>query len=219
MALDANALSKAFGIGAAGGQLGGGIGSLFSSMYGKNPADVAQGYLNQIPSTVSPYYQPFIGAGTQALGNLQGQAGQLTGQTGDVYNRLASGYRESPGFKFALEQALDAGKHAAQAGGMAGSPMHQQQAMDLASTLASRDFSDYMRNQMGLYGMGYQGLGDLTKMGAGMSGDLASGLANILGSQAQYGYAGQAARNQGMASGIGDIVGGAASLLPLLFML
>jgi hypothetical protein len=41
----------------------------------QNPANGAQGYLNQIPGMMQGYYNPYIQAGQQALPQLQQQFG------------------------------------------------------------------------------------------------------------------------------------------------
>jgi hypothetical protein len=173
--------------------------------------------LQQIPGTITPYYQPYIDAGSGALSQLSGQLGNLVGDTGGVYNRLAEGYKESPGFKRSLEQALMAGTAAQAAGGMAGSPLHQQQNMGIASDIASKDFQNYLQNQMGLYGMGIQGLGGLSNLGYGAASGLADNLGSGLSQQAAMNYADQLYRNQQKSSGLGGIFSGIGSLLGGLF--
>lgn len=198
------------------GQIAGGVASLFG--HKRNPADAANKYLDQIPGQTGQYYNPYINAGRSALDQYQNQIGQLTGNTGDVYNRLAGGYQESPGYQFALREALGAGGNAAAAGGMLGTPAHQQTQMQTAQGLASQDFNNYLQNQMGLYGMGMQGLGGLNQMGY----NAATGYGDILGSnlarQGQYAYEGQKGRNQAFGQGVSDIFSGAASALPYLFL-
>ena len=55
---------------------------------GRNPADAAQGYLGQIPGAVNPYYQPYINAGQQSMGQTQGIYNQMTQNPNDYYNVL-----------------------------------------------------------------------------------------------------------------------------------
>lgn len=205
-----NKLLNMFGYGAGAAGIGGGLYNLFSG--GPGIAKEANKYLNQIPGAMQPYYQPYMSAGQNALGQLMGQYGQLTGSTGDVYNKLASGYQESPGFQTALKQALGAAGNQAAAGGMSGTPQAQLQSADVAGTLAQKDFGDYMSRMMGLYGTGLQGMGDINKMGFGASTDYANMLGSILGQQGQYGAMEKAMRNQQRGQGIGQLFGGLGSL-------
>lgn len=197
-----------YGSGAAG--IGGGLYNLFSG--GPGIAKEANKYLNQIPGAMQPYYQPYMGAGKNALGQLMGQYGQLTGSTGDVYNKLASGYQQSPGFQEQLNKALGAAKSSAAAGGMLGTPASNIQAGGLAADISAKDFGDYMSRMMGLYGTGLQGLSGINQMGFGASTDYGNMLGNILGQQAQYGAMEKAMRNQQRGQGMGQLFGGLGTL-------
>lgn len=183
-----NDLSR-FGMASAAGGLGAGLGSLFMGNQ-KNPADAAMGYFNQIPGTLEKYFNPWI------------QQGMNPGQT---LNDIGAGYKQSPGYNFAMQQALQGGQHAAAAGGMAGSPQAQQQQMQLASDIASQDYNNWMRNALGIRQGGQQA-------GMGLGENLASNLAQ----QGQYSYAGQAGENQANQQMWSDIFGGAAAMLPFL---
>ncbi len=179
---------------------------------GKNPADAASPYLQQIPGAVNPYYQPYINQGQQANQNLMGQYGQLINNPGDKFSQLGQGYKQSPGYQFKLNQALQAGNNASAAGGMAGSPMHQQQSMQTANDIASQDYNDYINHILGLYGYGLQG-----EQGLGQQGYEASrGYGDILGSnlaqQGQLAYEGQAGQNANRGQLAGNLISGAATI-------
>lgn len=196
-----------------GGAMGGSmLGQGLYGMFGrpKNPSDAANKYISQIPGATEPYYSPYINAGKGAMGDLQNQYKDLIG--GNVQNQLGENYQQSPGYKFKLQQAMQAGNHAAAAGGMSGTPMHEQQSMDTANGIASQDYNDYMKNQMGLYGLG-TGIGqDIFNKGYGASGDMASTMGNALSQQAGYGYSGQAGQNANKSSMWGNIAGGLGAL-------
>jgi hypothetical protein len=184
----------------------GGIAGLFSKR--KNPGEEANKYLDKIPGMVNPYYQNFINSGNQQLTNLTGEYGNLVNNTGDVYNRLAGGYKESPGYQFKLRQALQAGGNASAAGGMLGTPQHEQQSMGIANDIASQDFNNYLQNQMALYGQGLQGQQGLETQGYNASTGYGDILGNVQGQKAQNAYAGTAGANQNFASSIGNIASG-----------
>lgn len=192
------------GIGGGLGTAAGGAFNLFNRP--KNPATSANNTIGKIPGAVAPYYKPYQDAGANALGTLQDENQGLL--SGDKQNQLGAGYKESPGYKFALQQALQAGNNASAAGGMLGTPQHQQQNMDVASGLASRDFNDYMQRQLGLYGAGYGGTQGLNTQGYDANTSMANTNANVLGQQGAYNYAGQAGQNANKAQGIGNLFSG-----------
>jgi hypothetical protein len=195
------------------GGLGAGLGSMFFGG-GENPYDQASRQLNKIPGAVQPYYKPYQEAGQNALGQLQGQFGNLVNDPNGVLGRIGAGYQKSPGYDWQLNQALGAGTNAAAAGGMAGSPQHQQQAMTTAQGLANQDYYNYLNKALGLYGTGLQGLGGLNQMGYGANDQMARIMADMLSQKGQLGFAGSAAQNQMQGSQWGDIFGGLAHLAP-----
>ena len=107
-----------------------------------DPSKAAQPYLNKIPGTITPYYQPSINAGNQALPGLQAQYGQMMNDPNGIISRLGAGYHQSPGYQFKLGQGESAINNAQAAGGMAGTGQHQQQAGELAGHLADQDFQE-----------------------------------------------------------------------------
>jgi len=190
-------------------QLFSGLGTAGSGLFGKtgkNPADVANGYISKIPGQTQQYYQPYMEAGKGAMGNLQNQYKDLL--SGSVQNQLGANYKESPGYQFKLKQAMNAGNAANAAGGSLGTPMHQQQNMQLANDIGGADFNDYIKNQIGLYGLGLGGEEGINKMGFDASGSYANTLANTLGQQGAYGYQGQDAMNRSNAQNQGSIFSG-----------
>lgn len=230
-----NYASEGAGIG---GMIGNGLFNLFGN---KNPADAAMPYLDKIPGTISPYYAPYIGAGTNAIGqeqgqfkqllsnlpNIQTQFNQLTSDPSQIYNKFGAGYQKSPGYQFELQEGLNAANNAAAAGGMLGTPAHQETATSFATNLASKDFNDYLTHILGLYGTGLQGqqslygaglngVEGLGQLGYNASNDLATNLANVLQSQSNLAYAGQANENQSHGGGLGSIFSGLGALAGFL---
>lgn len=206
----------AFNLGSALGGAAQLAGGLFGSKY-QNPANAGMQYLNQIPGTIKPYYDPYIQAGQQSLGDLMSQYGQLINDPGQKFSQLGQGFQQSPGYQFQYNQGMNAANSAAQAGGMAGTPYHQQNAASMANNLANQDFYNYMGNVQGLYGQGLQGMGGINQMGYNASNELAQSLAASLMNQGGMAYAG--ANNQNAANGarMGNIFGGAAGLMSAFF--
>jgi hypothetical protein len=190
----------------------GGMGSLLAQLFGggHNPADAANQYLNKIPGTLKPYYNPYINAGHEALGNLQGQYGQLLNDPGKRLNEIGGSFQQSPGFQFQRDQALNAANHAASAGGIQGSPQAQQNASTVANGVANQDYYNYLNHAMGLYGMGLQGEQGINQMGYNASDQLAQSLGANLQSQGLLAYQGQDWQNQqksGLWNSIGNMFG------------
>jgi len=188
--------------------LGGGlIPGMFGGSGWKNPADSASEYMNQIPGELDTYLSPYINAGQQALPGLQDQYGQLMKDPGARMNQIGQSYHQSPGFQFAMQQALQGAGHAAAAGGMAGSPQHEQQNMTLATNLANQDYNQYLQNALGMYGTGLQGQQGLYDTGAKAGMSMGEDMASVLAAQAQNEYQRQAAENQHNSGFLGNLLG------------
>jgi len=188
-------------------QAAGGLGTLL----GGNPSDAGMEYLDKISGMMKGYMDPYINAGKEVLPSLQNQYGQLVNDPSSKMKQFGAGFQEDPGYQWNLGEALRGSNQAAAAGGMAGSPMAQQQSGQIASNMANNTYQQYLQNTMGLYGQGLQGqqsLYDTSFKGAkGLSEDLAQALM----SQAKMAYEGQASDNQGL----GGLLSGAAGLMML----
>ena len=198
--------------------LWGGLGNIASSLLdyfgsGHSPASAAFPYLQQVGGTISPYLNPYIHAGREALSNLMGQYSSLLQNPAEKLQQFGSHYHESPGFGFEKEQGLQAIRNAQAASGMAGSPQHQQLASDLAENLANRDYQNYLDNVMGLYRTGLSGESGINQMGYGASNQMAQDLADSLLSQANLAYANQQYQNQRKGGLLGGLLSGIENLL------
>lgn len=207
----------------------------------QNPSSSANDFLSQIAPTITPYYKPYSDAGINALPQFQDQISSLlrNGQSvqdqfsslatnpGQKINEFGSQFQQSPGFNWALKQALAAGDNAAAAGGMAGSPMHQQQNMGVAQGLASQDYEAFLshilslfgmglQGQQGLYGSGISGLNNITQGGLQAGMGLGDNLATALAGQAKNAYSGQQSANESSAGGFGDLASIASTVLGFL---
>ena len=198
---------------------------LLDSIFGGGSSDVADVY-GPVKAEVTPYYQPYVDAGTDSLGGLQEQIARMYQDPSALYDQLGAGYRESPGYQHNVQSATQAANRAAAAGGQLGSPAEQQALAGQISGMADQDYGNYMQNMMGMYGQGVQGLQGLTGMGYQASSGLADQLANAryqqAGLEAQARQADQAGMSGllgalGMGAGmyfggpIGAMVGGQAS--------
>lgn len=175
---------------------------------GKNPANSAMPYLNQIPGKTQGFQQPFFDAGKSALGSLQEQYGNIFKDPGGFMNQMGQSYQQSPGFKSAMEQALMAANHAAAAGGMAGSPQSQYEQMQTATGLANQDYNNWLDKTLGLYGQGLSGEQGMAGMGQQAGQSMADMIAQTLAQQGNLAFQGQAQQNQNQKDMFGNIAKG-----------
>jgi hypothetical protein len=172
-----------------------------------NPADSGMKYLDQIPGTISPYYQPYVNAGQNSLSTLMNQYNTLLTNPGQTMNMLGSGFQQSPGYQFQMNQGMNAANSAAAAGGMLGTGAHQVNSANIASNLANQDYYNYLNKTLGLYGQGLSGTEGLNQMGYGASNELAQSLAGNLMNQAGMAYSGTQNQNQANADQYGRLMG------------
>jgi len=222
-----------FGWAGIGAGLGGILGGLFGGR-GPSPEQAASPYFQQalqqmygIQRQLPGYFQPYMQAGQWAMPRLEQQYAGLVQDPSAVMGKIGAGFRESPGYQFQLQQALQAANRAAAAGGMAGSPAEQQAMAGTARGLAAQDYQNYLARALGLYQTGLTGMGRLGQMGLAGAGGLAQGMvgtgadiANIFGAQAQLAAAQAEAQQQQSAqeaAGIGSIIGGiGGAVLPFI---
>lgn len=175
---------------------GGTIGALGGGFFGGDEEDETDKLLNGIPDELKQYLMPYINQGQGALGRAGKEYEGLLNNPNDIISRIGSGYKQSPGYQWKLDQGLQGVGNAQAAGGMAGTGQHQQLAGQLAEHLADQDYNDYMTNALGLYGKGLEGEQNLANMGQTSSQDLATSLANLKYSKAGLNYKRGANKNQ-----------------------
>lgn len=202
------------------GNIGSGLAGIGSGLFGlfgnkNNPAQEANNYVSQIPGQIQQYYDPYFQAGVSQIPGLQGQYQDLLNNPGGKLNEIGQNFQQSPGFKFALQQALQGAGHAAAAGGMAGTPQHEQQNMQLATDLANQDYYNWLQGATGLYGQGLQGSQGMAQMGQQAGQNYADQVAQSLAQQGRYAYEGAAQKNQNRGNAFSQILGGLGSFFGL----
>lgn len=204
-----------------------------------DPSNDANDDLSQIPGQVSPYYQPYINAGNQALqglggqiagllgnyGELQGTYGSMLSNPGNYLNTLGAGYQESPGYEWQLDQGQQAVTNAAASGGYVGTPQEQQYMATMTEGIANQDYYNWLdhtlkilggglKGAQHMYDTGFGGAQGLTQLGYKASNSMAETIAQTLMAQANLDYASTVNQNQHNMGLFGDAVGlGMAALL------
>ena len=189
------------------------IGGIAGELFRDDPGQAASPYLEQARQEVKDYSQPYIDQGMTAQSYLNEVFKKLLENPDLIMQLLSGGYQESPGYQFSKNQGLQAIGAANAAGGMLGTPAHEQQAADVATGFASRDFGDYMNRMLGLFGTGVQGTENVANRGFTASQTAADNLASLSGAQGSYAARDAGANNAAMS----NIFGSASSLLPFMF--
>ena len=180
---------------------------------GRNPANSAMPYLNKIPGATSPYLSPYFEAGTRALPTAEYQYNNLIGNPGGKINEIGQQFHESPGFQFALQRALQGAGHAAAAGGMAGSPQHEEENMRIGTQLGNQDYYNWLGPAVGMYERGLSGEQGLATGGQQAGTSIADMIAETLAQQGSLAFQGQRQKNQNQNDLISTLLkGGGAAL-------
>jgi hypothetical protein len=178
---------------------------------GKNPAEAASPYLNQIPGVGREAYDPYIQQGKQAGETLGGEYGKMLDPQAFL-DKLQGGYKPSEGYQF-KHQELERGLgNTAASGGFAGTPMHQQAYGEMTDKLLSGDMQEYLQNALGIYGQGIAGEQGMYDKGFQSSGSLADFLGNNLTQQGGLAFQGQQQQNanqNALFSALAQMLGGA----------
>lgn len=194
--------------GAAGGAIGAGMGGLFSDW--KNP--YGQSYAKEMQDYIRQYMGPYAEAGQRQIPQLEEQYKQLLGSPGDFINRVGGQYQKSPGFDFALKQALQGAGHAAAAGGMAGSPQHEFENMGIATQMANQDYMNWLKTALGQYDIGLGGAQGMFGTGAQMGMGMGEDLASIMHNEQIRQYLEQMSENERSGGMWGSMLGGLGAI-------
>lgn len=193
-----------------------GLGKIGSGIFGlsnnKNPADEANQYISQIPGQANQYNMPYWDYGRRQLPNLENEYNLAIHNPGERYNQIGESFQQSPGFKFAMQQALQGAGHAAGVNGMYGSPEHEQQNMQLATDLANQDYYNYMNGATDLYKTGLGGAQGIMNTGANAGNNMADMIAAALAQQGSNAAIGQMQKNQNQSGALSNIVSGLGNL-------
>src|SRR3954471_7701589 len=88
---------------------------------GKNPADAAMPYLNQIPGMAQQHLNPYIQRGETAYHAMQKPFEQMAQDPAGMLESLMGKYEPSKAYQVHRDEAMRAAANTAAAGGMRGS--------------------------------------------------------------------------------------------------
>lgn len=175
------------------------VGSLISSRASRKAADkMAEGQRSAQQIQMEVFQQsredlePWLVSGASALGKL--------GETllgGDM-----EAFKESPGYKFRLDQGIQSIDRSAAAGGEVGSGQHLAALTEYGQGIASQEYGDYINRLAGMAGTGQTTGSQLGQLGAG-AGARAGGYAAGAGQAQAAGIMGKYnAMQQGINQGL-----------------
>jgi hypothetical protein len=153
------------------------------------------------------YGEPYRQAGEEALGAYEGTLG-LTGGRGQ--QAALDRFKASPGYQYAVNQAMQGVRRRAAASGMGGSGAEQAELQRRAEGLASQEYGQYQGRLANLAGSGQQAAGQAAQLAYGTGGTLANlGRGYSAQEAGTLGQMGQSAAEAKMAesSGLGGALG------------
>lgn len=162
---------------------------------GKNPANAAMPYLNQIPGVAQQNLGPWQQQGQQQAQQNQGTYAQMVQDPAAFHAALRATYSPSEGYKFKEKNYLKAASGAAAAGGQRGSQADQEAQTRLVQGLLGEDEGAYLDRLYNVLGTGLQGNEMGAQRGFGAAGDMANILASNLSQQGGLAYRGQENQN------------------------
>lgn len=191
-----------------------GAAGFFGGLFGNSgaPYDAAQQQYQQWANKGQHVQQPFLDAGTGAIGDYQEW---LRGQKDPsaFINHLTSQYQESPYAQYLQKQSLRAGQNAASASGLSGSTPLFQQLQRNAGNISSQDQNQWLQNVLGINSQYGQGQNNLIQGGQNSANALTN-MYNQVGQQmAEAAYGSEAGKNNDFWNTIGGGLGILGSIL------
>lgn len=183
--------------------------SFLSDLFGggKNPADAAMPYLNQIPGMAKQYYEPYINHGNEAYNTLGPQLNKMGSDPVSFLESIMKGYQPSRAYQLINDEALRAAGNTAAAGGMRGSMGDIKNESRLTDALLGQDMQQWLQNVMGIQTEGMTGLSHLFDTGFKATTGLEGDLSNVLGTQAQLAFQGGREQNQRQSDLLSSLLG------------
>lgn len=171
-----------------------GLFDIFSG--GTNPADAAKPYFDQIAPMEKENYNPYIQKGNQAYDATNPVLSQMSSDPAAFLEKLMRQYSSSRSYGLRNQEALTSAGNTAAAGGMRGSINDINNEAHISDSLLGDDMQQWLQNVLGIEGTGLSGEQHLFDTGYDATKSLTSDLSNVLGTQGQLAFQGQANKNQ-----------------------
>lgn len=123
-----------------------------------------EGYIQDATKAATGYLNPYLQAGTGALGQYQSQLGQMSDPT-SFYNNIMSQYQDSPATQFQRQQGLNSLQNTAAATGYTGSGKELKDIDQFSQGVTAQGQNQFLQNILGIHNNFLQGLQGLTGMG------------------------------------------------------
>lgn len=187
--------------------------------------DPRQDYQNAINQMNQMYGQsrgdfaPYLAAGSSALPQYQQAYAQMLDPKA-FFEKMMSGYTESPEAKLRQELGEQAGQRAAAASGMLGSGAFSKEIADFTQKNIAADQQNWLNNLLKIFGGGMAGASDVAHMGEQGAGELGqigvgygSNIAKLFSDMGQEDWA-QKQQNRNDLAGILGLGGSILSSIP-----
>lgn len=158
----------------------------------QNPANAGMDYLNQVPGTITPYYQPYRQAGLAAGATIGPEYYKMATNPQGYYDDIMGGYEESPQYQYNYDKNTQVMEGDAAAGGYTGTQYDQRNQAEMNEGLMANDQQQYYNNVTRAQQYGLQGGQQFYNTGYQASDTLANMLAQNLTMQAGLAYKGTA---------------------------
>lgn len=173
------------------------------SMFGMGNNSDVNNYLGQIPGVGQQYLGPYASGGVNAMNTMQNQYSQMMDPTAFIA-ALMKNYQPSAQYQANLQNMTSQLANTAAAGGISGTPLHQQQQGQLANQLLSQDQQQYLQNALGVLGTGLSGENSIFNTGANASNNLADMIGGALNSQGSLAFLNNEQNTNNLSSMLGS---------------
>lgn len=187
---------------------GAGLGGLFGGLFGDSgkPYDKAMEQYQQWANKAQGVQQPYLDAGTNAIGSYQDWLKGMQDPSKFI-NNLMGQYQQSPYTTYLQQQAQNAGINMGSASGMSGSSALAQQMQQNAGNIAQQGMDSWLQNVLGIntqYGLGQNNL----MQGGQNAANALTNMYNQMGQQmGEAAYGQQAGKKQDFWNTIGGGLG------------
>ena len=194
---------------------------ILDSIFGgrRDATGEAKGHLDNISGIGHSSYDDYIDRGRRAGSRLEDEYTGLLDDPTALINKIMQNYHESEQYGYEKDKlGREIGASAA-AGGVAGTPYHQQQQGEMVQGLLSKDMQQFLKNALGRYDTGLAGEKGFYDTGKDATDNLTSILTGVEGSKAGLDYEDAKSKNarrnalisaltNALGKGVGTLFGG-----------